>query len=202
MQPETTLYNFNNTPIEPADGEIVESFYVNIPKDHVAMANSGEFIVPPTPPGIPNFTEPAIQRGLAVLAKVRDGSGEVVGFASELEVFPDDGLERDDAAWDTHWTILLPGRGTVFLHQIECTPESGPMIMRPVMETKKDWVGDVTFVTSVGPLANGRGRIAGGTGEFEEITGSFVEIARTTKFTAAGEMHLTPIELRLFKENV
>ena len=35
-----------------------------------------------------------------------------------------------------------------------------------------------------------------------EVTGSFVEIARTTIFTAAGEMHLTPIELRLFKQNV
>ena len=42
--------------------------------------------------------------------------------------------------------------------------------------------------------------IAGGTGEFEGLTGSFAGIPSFTKYTAAGDMSLDPIELRLFKE--
>jgi hypothetical protein len=165
------------------------------------MANSGEFLVRATPPGIAKLDEPAIRNGIAVLAKLRNTQGEIIGFASELEVFPEvEDPMQEVLAWDTHWTLILPGRGTLCLHQIECTPEFYTDIVGPVLANKRDWVGDVTFVTSIGPLENGRGRIVAGTGEFEHLTGSFIEHARTTRFTHTGEMDIQPIELRIFKK--
>ena len=203
LEDQQIIPSSKNTPIEAAEGEIVESFYLSIPGDCLAMTNSGKEMVEPTPPGIPVLSEPEISNNLVALMKVRDGDGNLIGLASQLESFGEaEPTDEGPPAWDTYATLMIPGRGTLLLHHAAVMPDAARAVVGPIMAAKEDWQGKITFVTSVGPLANGRGRIAGGTGEFEKVSGSFVEIARTTKFTAAGEMHLTPIELRLFKENV
>ncbi len=187
---------------QTSPSETIESFFIDLPAHGVAMTHGGRIGLVAGPPGIPTFDEPHIKNGLALLTKLRNAEGVVVGFTSELEVFPeptesDQGLEQD-MTWETEWTLVIPGRGGFFLHQNEHTGAGAPMFQH-VADTGTDWVGDMTITTTAGPRADGRGLIVGGWGEFENAEGTFLEVGRFTRFTVEGHLVGT-IELRIFRE--
>ncbi len=174
-----------------------ESFFIDLPNHGVAVTHSGKMLLGAGPPGIPLFTEEKIQNGLAIIMKVRSAAGEVIGFATELEVFPAGAnMLEGDVVWDTDWTIVIPGRGTLFLHQQEHSTELGPKVVGPTLKTGEPWVGDWTVTSTVGPRRDKKGVIAGGSGEFTGITGWFTETIRLTKFTKEGAMFGT-VELKV-----
>lgn len=132
------------------------------------------------PAGIATFSEPAIQGGYAALNKMRDKSGEVVGFGAQLEVWTPGPSGKPNPDFPTTWTLVLPGRGTLFLYEIEnparlfarlAEAQAGPL----------PWRGSINERTTIGPGPDGVGLIVGGTGEFEGRRGTFVE---TNQFTA------------------
>jgi hypothetical protein len=172
-------------------GERLESFLIEAPGDGIAVTSGGKLALAPFPPAIALFTEPRIEKGLALLAKVRDGSGEVIGYASELELFTETDLSRGDVVWNTDWTLVIPARGALFLHQQEHSGELYTKVIGPTLASGEDWVGDWTVLTTVGPQPDGRGLVVGGTGEFAGARGSFVEVDRLTRFTPKGEMTVT-----------
>ena len=191
-QDQVTAYS------RPEAGEKVLSFHAKLPDQAIALTHSGHVGLGFFPAGIPKFTEPGISRGLIANLKIADESGNVVGFASELELFPEvSPADADDVRWDTGWALAIAGRGMIFLEQIEHSGGLGPKVIQPARASGKDWVGDWYITTTVGPLPSGRGRIIGGTGEFATITGSFVELDRLTRFTVDGNMEVA-LELRLF----
>lgn len=191
-QDQVTAYS------HPEPGEKVLSFHSQLPDQAIALTHSGHVGLGFFPAGIPKFTEPGISHGLIANLKLEDESGNVVGFASELELFPETSpADADDVRWDTGWALAISGRGMIFLEQIERSGGLGPKVIQPARASGKDWVGDWYITTTVGPLASGRGRIIGGTGEFAGITGSFVELDRLSRFTVDGNMDLA-LELRLF----
>jgi hypothetical protein len=191
-QDQTTAYS------HAQPGERVISFHSKMPQNAIAITHSGHVGLGVFPPGIPKFTEPGIRRGLIANLKLADSSGNVVGFAAELELFPEASpAEVEDVRWETGWALALTDRGMIFLEQIEHSGGLGPRVIQPARASGKDWVGDWYITTTVGPLSSGRGRIIGGTGEFAGITGSFVEIDRLTRFTVDGHMEID-LELRLF----
>jgi hypothetical protein len=172
-------------------GERVESFVIEVPADGIAVTNSGALALAPFPAGIARFTEERISKGLAVLAKIRDAGGEVIGYASELEVFSETDFSKGDVTWDTQWTLVIPARGALFLHGREHAGELFPKVIAPTLESGQDWVGDWTVNTTVGPRGDGRGLVVGGTGEFAGARGWYAEIDRLTRFTPKGEMFVT-----------
>jgi len=182
-----------------AGGEVVESFFSEAPADAVALTHSGKLPFAAFPRSIALFAEPAIDRGLALLVRLRNAAGEVIGFASELEVHPAGRAFGDDVAWKTDWTVVLPGRGALFLHQQERSGELGRTLLEQVRATGRPWQGDVAFQTSAGPGPQGRGIIVGGTGEFAGAAGGFLEIDRVTRLTPDGALEGT-FELRLFRD--
>jgi len=178
-------------------GSRTESFFVKLPVDGLAMTHGGDVALASGPPGIATLQEPKISNGFALLAKVRDANDEVVGFASELESFPA-GVDmlRENVVWNTSWTLMIPGRGSLYLHEQEQSGELGSKVIIPVQESGEAWHGDWTVTTTVGPRANGYGVIVGGFGEFEGASGKFQEIVTLTGFEPAGIM-LGQVELRL-----
>jgi len=182
----------------PEPGEKVLAFYSKMPEQAVAVTHSGHVGLGFFPADIPKFTEPGIRTGLIANLKLADANGQVIGFASELELFPNASpADADDVRWNTGWALAIAGRGMIFLEQIEHSGGLGPKVIQPTRASGKDWVGDWKITTTVGPLPNGRGRIIGGTGEFAGIGGSFVELDRLTRFTVDGNMDVE-LELRLF----
>ncbi len=195
------------TPAPPAGAarqeaakETVESFFLTFPDDGVALTNDGSMFLKPFPEGIPRFEEPAIRTSMGILAKVRNRQGEVIGFASELEVFPPDMAETfmtGKAVWDTVWTVVIPGRGAVFLVEQEQSGSFAAEIMGPALETGESWQGEYDMTTSVGPGSDGRGLIVGGSGAFAGARGAFIERNHFTEFDPAGPIRIGT-ELRLF----
>ena len=185
---------------EASDG--VESFFW-LPDDIISMSHNGKAFLPASPQGIALLEEPRINSGLALTLKVRNQQGEVIGFASELEVFPGDGAAFGGEVllvWETVWTVTIPGRGSLFLHQQEqenrrVTEE----IIGPVLQSGGKWEGDMKFQTSVGPGPNGYGIIVGGTGDFADASGCFIEVDQFKMFEAGGKAHLLG-ELRILPD--
>jgi hypothetical protein len=181
-------------------GESVESFYIELPGDGIAVTHGGDLVLAAGPPGIPLLGEERIRNGLALLVKLRDAGGNIIGFASELETFPENADHVNaDVLWDTDWTLMIPGRGSLYLRQQEHSRGLGPKVIRPTLETGRPWEGEWTVTTTAGPRPDGRGVVVGGAGEFEGVRGSFVEIVTLTRYEQEGVLH-GRVELRITLE--
>lgn len=200
----TTLWvlpGFGATSIAPvetvaADGMRSEVLHFRLPEDGIAVTHGGGVPFPVAPPGVPTFTDDSLRRGFALLVRLRDADGRVVGLAAELEVHPGGDMLAENLEWDTDWILVLPGRGMLALQQVEHSDKLGPRVINPTLASGQDWVGDWTIQTTVGPGPGGRGVILGGSGEFEGSTGSFVEVDRLTRFSTTTGLH-GHVELRL-----
>lgn len=184
-------------PAQVKPGERVESFFARLPEDVIALTYHGEGFLPPMPAGIAKLDEPGLEGSMAILTKIRNTSGEVVGFAAELELPLDKRSGRASRGTATDWILMLPGRGSLYLAEIEQMGDFGEKVIRPVLEKGTDWEGKFIQLKTVGRRTDGRGEIKGGTGEFDGASGSFVEIQNYTRATAAGILRSTA-ELRVF----
>ncbi len=180
---------------EPRAG--TESFFAELPGDGIAITHGGDAGLATGPPGIALLQEERVRHGLALLAKLRDKDNVVIGFASELESFPAGAdMLKEDVVWDTSWTLMIPGRGSLYLSQQEHSGELGAKVIIPVRETGEAWRGEWTVMTTVGPRPDGYGIITGGSGEFAGASGRFAEIDTLTGFEPGGIM-IGRVELRL-----
>lgn len=163
-----------------------EVFYMELPVDGLAITHHGKHLLASGPAGIGHLTEPAIQNGLLLIAKLRNEQGEIVGTASEAEWFPN--LEDMTVPWHATWTIMLPGRGHVVGYELEkVTPASGQVFAQ--VAAGQEWNGEFYEQVAVGPLPSGDGVILGGSGEFAGATGTLTEWARLHRMTPDGVMY-------------
>jgi hypothetical protein len=181
------------------NGALVESFFFTGSRDVIAITHNGKLPLGASPPGIPLFSEAAIDKGFALITQIRNAAGEIVGYAAELEVHPEGDMLTQNLTWNTDWVLVLPARGALFLHQQE---HFGRLreVMPPVL-AGKGWSGDLRVQTTVGPRPDGRGVILGGTGEFAGARGAFIEIDHLTQWTTGGQL-VARLELRLEREAV
>lgn len=192
---------FADTAIEPRADEVVESFFARVPDDVIAISHGGGGPIAVFPADIPTLHEAGVENGVAILTKFRNAAGDIIGFGAQLEVNLDGDAAAGDRVQATNWIVVIPGRGTLYLSELERLGEFGTKVIQPVLATGRDWEGRFTRVASVGPRPDGRGEITGGTYEFSDLAGSFVEIQNYRKLTAAGQL-FTTTELRLFKRAV
>lgn len=170
-----------------------EVWVLDMVRDVRAVTHGGALGIGLVPAGIRPL-EGGGEANLALITTLTDRTGKVLGIASELEEFP--GAEKvPGKPWKTTWTLLLNGRGALFVEALEAMPA----VHRPAFETAhagREWRGRLEGATTVGPQADGRGRIVGGTGEFAGARGSVEEYAVLTRMTPDGVME-GHIELRV-----
>jgi hypothetical protein len=184
-----------------ADAETAsESVYVRVLGDAIAATHGGQFPFKPFPEGIQPLAGPSLANGFALITKARDATNEIAGFATELEVAsPESRFLAGLIMTETFWTVVLPGRGTLFLYQTENNWRLMKEVMLPMLLTRRDWSGEWRNVNTFGPRPDGRGIIVGGTGKFSGAAGTFLEIGTLRSATLAGELGGV-LELRLFFE--
>ncbi len=174
-----------------------ESIYVRVLDDAIAGTHGGRFPFRPFPDGIRSLAGANLADGFALLTKARDGTQEVAGFATELEVAsPESRLLAGRIMTETYWTVVLPGRGTLFLYETENNWRLVKEVLLPMLLTRRDWAGEWRNVNTFGPRPEGRGIIVGGTGKFAGAAGTFLEIGTLRSATLAGELGGI-LELRL-----
>ena len=179
------------------NGALVESFFFTASQDVVAITHNGKLPLAAWPAGIPLFSEAAIDKGFALITRIRNAAGEIVGYAAELGGHPEGDMLTQNLKWNTDWVVVLPARGALFLHQQE---HSGPLReIMPTVLAGEDWRGDLRVQTTVGPRPDGRGVILGGTGEFAGARGAFIEIDHLMQWMTGGQL-VAQFELRLERE--
>lgn len=172
------------------------SFFMNTSKDLLSMAHGNAVPLASFPEGIPTLAGTPVSNMLAFTSTITDATGKVIGIASELEEFPAEPSEGSPIIWDTVWTVMLQGRGSLYLYQQEIMIQEDVDIFTSTIASGHTWEGNKTHPTTYGPLLNGHGIIKGGTGEFEGVTGTFQEIVTLKNFTPEGHLGAL-IELRL-----
>jgi hypothetical protein len=157
-----------------------EEFYWDSPGDMFAFTTGGDF--PPhmhVPVGILSFKGTELDRSVCACMRLRDQTGKVVAFGSELEVLPSP--DDKDRPVDVYFTILFPGRGTLFFQ----TSKKNANLTSGID-------GGMIFEPTVGPGEDGKSVILWGTGEFAGIQGSHyqtVHISHVTPDAPVGETH-------------
>lgn len=162
-----------------------ETFFVRMPEDVISVTHGGAVGLKPFPEGVPVLDDPALKTALALTVRVRNKNGEVIGFASELEDFPNG---KDAAAkWNARWTVVVPGRGALFAFEEEAIPAAHAAAFKSVAEGK-NWDGSIGAQVAAGPRADGKGVILGGDGEFSGAAGSIAEFTTLNGLTTDGVM--------------
>lgn len=162
-----------------------ETFFVRMPGDVISVTHGGAVGLKPFPEGVPALTDPALKTALALTVRIRNEEGEVIGFASELEDFP--GGKDPAAKWNAWWTVVIPGRGSLFAFEEEAIPAAHAPAFESVAGGK-DWQGSIGAQVAVGPGKDGKGVILGGEGEFAGARGSIAEFTTLEGLTTDGVM--------------
>lgn len=172
------------------------SFFIDGPADFVSLSHSGAAPIKPVPAHIRPLQPARNGNSLGLTATLRDASGEVVGLASELEDFPIADTFDSATVWDTYWTVVINGRGSLLLHEKESLGPDLGRIFGETLQGTQDWTGNFVHASNVGPSPDGYGVIVGGAGEFAGATGFFEEIGTLRRFTPEGDLDAS-IELRV-----
>jgi len=159
-------------------------YRVEVPGDVLAITHGFERGIGRAPDTITSLENSAISNMLAFIARIRDKDGNLVGLASELEIFPDDKGVNPDKTWKTDWTVTTP-QGTLLMYENERVPAAHLPAFTSVM-AGENWTGSIFAQTSVGPHPSGRGVIIGGTGIYAGATGTFVEKIELRGLTTEG----------------
>ena len=177
----SNLWALESTQTINENGQVVETFYTNADPHLIALSGGPTALLQPFPTSVQYLIEPNVADGLAVLAKVTDNSGDVVGFAAELEHFTVDATGNLTAAVD--WIFKVPGRGTLMVTQTE-SPAMLVSIVQDMAangETERYIDPPIKVQTTV----PGTGRVVSGVGEFEGLTGTFKEYNEFTYMNIA-----------------
>lgn len=177
-------------------GKDRESFALNITRDNILATHGGAFPFKPFPASLSMLPDESLHDVFALVTKFRAGpGGDVIGFGTELEIAHEhSSLLRGLVMTHTLWSIVVPGRGTLHLYQVENNWALLKRVVLPMLLTGRPFKGDFTGVNTLGPLPDYRGIVVGGTREFAGLTGSFVEIGNLRELrpdgTISGQMEL------------
>lgn len=181
---------------EAAPAPQTVSYFIEAPRDLIALTHGGGLALAPRPPGIATLADTPIPNALALTTLLRDSEGRIVGLTSELEEFPLATPTEGEPVWDTYWTLMIVGRGSLLLHEKESLGPTVGRIFREAASEGRGWTGSHTESSTVGPLPDRNGEIVGGTGDFAGASGTFREIGTLRSLSSEGEIEAT-IELRL-----
>lgn len=173
-----------------------ESFALNITGDNILATHGGAFPFKPFPASLSVLPDASLHGIFALVTKFRAGAnGDVIGFGTELEITHEDSsLLRGRVMTHTLWSIVVPGRGTLHLYQVENNWRLLKRVVIPMLLTGRPFQGDFAGVNTLGPLPDYRGIVVGGTRDFAGLTGTFVEIGNLRALhpdgTVSGQMEL------------
>jgi hypothetical protein len=154
--------------------------------DVVSITTSGDpAIFPNAPAGTEFLQEPNIRDGLALITLVRNADDKIVGFATELEAgHENSSLLKGKVMTHTTWTVIVPGRGALFLYQTEDNWILFKRFVLPALLFDKRWQGSWKNLNTLGPSPEGYGQIIAATGAFAGQAQHFIEYAELRKFHA------------------
>jgi hypothetical protein len=174
------------SPLAMTDDEHLDVTYTAVPGETILYTDNGESIIDTHPDRVAELWEPAIVDTRIAVNLLTGSRGEAVGlgikFSSDSEQTR---LISSQVLVNSAWHIYVPGRGTLFVDQIENYWSYLREVVVPARWSSGDnWKGSFFRIMTQGPNALGTGRVTGGNGNFAGISGEAVESLTVQAYSA------------------
>ena len=174
------------SPLAVSQDEQLDFTYTAVPGETILYTDNGESIVNTHPDRVAELWEPTVVNTRIAVTVLNDGRGELAGlgikFSSDSE---ETALINSKALVNSAWHIYVPGRGTLFVDQIENYWSYLREIVVPARWSSGDnWKGAYFRIMTHGPGALGTARVTGGTGIFAGIASEAVETLTARAYSA------------------
>ena len=165
------------SPLSVSRNEVLVLNYSAVASNALVYTNDGESQVEPHPAKVLQLWEATIRRTDAMATVLKDSRNQPVAigvkFSSDSESTD---ILNGKANVDSVWHIYMPGRGSLFVHQVENHWNYLREVVIPAHWSSGDnwrglWNGHIT----AGPGALATARVVGGSGEFADMESVAVE---------------------------
>lgn len=156
--------------------------------ESILYTDYGESNIKPHPQRVAELWEPAISDTSVAVVVMEDGRGEVTGIGIKFSTDSEQSsLINAEILVNSAWHIYLPGRGSLFLNQIEnYWPFLREIVIPARWSSGDNWKGSFFRIMTKGPSALGTGYVTGGTGSFSGRSGEVVESLTARAYAADG----------------
>jgi hypothetical protein len=160
----------------PANGSLELRLTWKMPQDVISASTSYPGF-PSTPTNVSKL-DGGLGMAKAIVVQAHDESGAVVAAATQL-VMPRPGKTKVDTPdpYEVAYSIIYPGRGTLYAWCLEAAPDTMTDEFRKAM-ADPSWKGMILQKMTIGPRPDGKCAIDHATGEFEGMQGSFHKVHR------------------------
>jgi hypothetical protein len=174
------------SPLAVSQNQLMLFKYSGVPADAILYTNDGESRVRPSPSGVTQLWEPAIEDTTIAVLPLADVRGQRVGlgikFSSPSESTR---LFRGEANVDSAWHVFLPGKGSLFVGQRENYFDFLRQVVLPAQWGKgKNWKGQWRQTVTSGPGMLGTATVTGGSGSFDGLIADAVETRVARAYSA------------------
>jgi hypothetical protein len=164
-------------------------------EDVVFLTHGGGVRIAPVPAGAMTLSGPGGRDSLVVTTRLRNAQGEVIGVATQQEHFPNG--KGPQATWSSWWSIMVPGRGTLYAATTETVPPAHLAAFRQAA-SGQTWSGSAPGQVTNGPRGDRLGEILAGTGVWTGARGTLAEHVTLQRLTADGRFTgAMEVQLRL-----
>ena len=151
----------------------------------LASTHEGRIPAPGLAPSI--LAEPAIGGVLAELIELNDSTGAPAGYAAHIAVLAErSNLLRGELLVDGHWSVWLPGNGSLFIAEERNLWPLARRVVLPMHYRREDFAGPWTFVATTGPTRSGYGEVIGASGGLAGERGTVMTIPTLERWPRDG----------------
>lgn len=165
------------SPLAVSTDEQLDFTYTAVAEDSILYTDHGESNIKPHPDRVAELWEPTIVDTRIAVTVLNDSRGEVAGIGIKFSTDSEQTtLINSEILFNSAWHIYVPGKGTLFVDQIENYWSFLREVVVPARWSSGDnWRGSFFRIMTQGPFALGTGRVTGGTGNFYGMSGEVVE---------------------------
>lgn len=174
------------SPLAMTEDEHLDFTYTAVPGETILYTDNGESIIDTHPERVAELWEPAVVDTRVTVNLLTDSRGHTMGlgikFSSDSEQTQ---LIKSQVLVNSAWHVYVPGRGTLFVDQIENHWSYLREVVVPAHWSSGDnWKGSFFRIMTKGPGALGTARVTGGNGGFSGLSGEAVESLTARAYSA------------------
>jgi hypothetical protein len=174
------------SPLAVSQNPLMLLKYSGVPADAILVTNDGESRVRPSPSGVAQLWEPAIEHSSIAVVPLTDVRGEQVGLGIKFSSLSESTrLLSGQANVDSAWHVFLPGKGSFFVGQRENYFDFLRQVVLPAEWGQgKNWKGQWRQNVTSGPGMLGTATVTGGSGMFDGLVADGIETHAARAYSA------------------
>ncbi len=176
------------SPLAVSTDEQLDLSYSAVASESILYTDRGESNIKPHPARVAELWEPAIMDTRVAVNVLEDSRGQVAGVGIKFSTDSEQSaLISSEILVNSAWHVYVPGRGTLFVNQVENHWSYLREVVIPARWSSGDnWRGSFFRIMTKGPTALGTAIVTGGTGNFSGKSGEAVETMTARAYVTDG----------------